>query len=92
MNPQDQQGFTNYRTGIAHADLPALRPGMQHNSALLITLGIRSLTAEQHLARQEAATARADRAAPKTPQGQVPWEADLPPIYEKIANARKGKV
>jgi hypothetical protein len=105
VNPLDQQGFGDYRARIAQDDIPPLRPGMQHNSALLITQGIGNLTAEQRLTRQEAADARADKAAPKTPQDyfgalterlmrwcQVQREEDLPPIYEKIANAKKGRI
>jgi len=88
-----------------HQDLPHTLPGVQHNSAVLIAQGISSLTQEQRLARQEANLHRQSRDAPKTPSDyfgvlldrlmrwcQVSDEADLPPIYETLANTKKGKI
>ena len=104
-DPQDQHDCTTYRVGLMHRDLPHTLPGVQHNSAVLIAQGISSLTQEQRIARQEATAHRQSKDAPKTPADyfgvllerlmrwcQVDSEADLPPIYETLANTKKGKV
>ncbi len=104
-DPQDQHECTTYRIGLMHRDLPHTLPGVQHNSAVLIAQGISSLTQEQRLAREEAAAHRQTKDALKTPSDyfgvllerlmrwcQVDSEADLPPIYETLANTKKGKV
>jgi len=103
--PTDQQSFAAYRLGIMHGDLPHTQPGVYHNSALVIAQGINDLAQEQRLARQEATAHRDNKAAPKTPadyfgvllERLMRWclattEADLPPIYELIANTKKGKI
>jgi hypothetical protein len=105
QSPLDQQGFSSYRLGIFHQDFPHLTPGNHHNSAVLIAQGITALTDEQRLARYEAHQHRADRTAAKTPSGhfgvlidrlmrwcQALTEADLPPIYERLANIKKGTI
>ena len=105
MTPGDQQHFLAYRRNIMHADFPHMQPGQLHNSAVLIADGLTQLTMEQRLARQEAQQGRADNSAPKTPKdyfgvllervmrwAQVGSEADLPPIYETLANTKKGNV
>jgi hypothetical protein len=103
--PQAQQTFMAYRLGIVHNDFPHLQPGSYHGSAVLISQGINALTAEQRLARQEAEQRRNVKDAPKSPADYfsvlldrlMRWchatrEADLPPIYEQIANTKKGQL
>jgi hypothetical protein len=105
VNPQDQQAFATYRLNVLHSDFPHLRPGLHHNSAVLIAQGITALTSEQRLTREEAQQHRSDRDAPKTAHDyfgvlldrlmrwcQVANERHLPPIYETIANTKKGRV
>jgi hypothetical protein len=105
VTPGHQQHFLAYRRNIVHTDFPHMQPGQLHNSAVLIADGITQLTAEQRLARQEAQQHRTDTAAPKTPKdyfgvllervmrwAQVGSELDLPPIYETLANTKKGNV
>jgi hypothetical protein len=102
-SPGDQQRFASYRLEILHQDFPHLRPGTHHSSAVLIAQGITALTDEQRLARYEAQQHRADRSVAKTPSEHfgvlfdrlMRWchaitEADLPPIYERLANIKKG--
>jgi hypothetical protein len=103
--PEDQQAFATYRLEILHKDLPHLQPGVHHNSAALIAHGITALTDEQRQARQAAELHRQNRDAPKTAGDyfgvllervmrwcQVASEEELPPIYEKLANTKKGKI
>ena len=103
--PTDQQSFAEYRLSVMQGDLPHTQPGVYHNSALVIARGINDLAQEQRLARQEATEHRNDKAAPKTPADYfgvlldrlMRWslansEADLPPIYELVANTKKGKI
>jgi len=105
QDPQDQHDCTAYRLGIMHRDLPHTVPGVQHNSAVLIAQGISSLTQEQRLAREEAIAHRQTKDAPKKPSDyfgvllerlmrwcQVDSEDDLPPIYDTLANTKKGKI
>lgn len=104
-NPGDQQAFAAYRLELMHRDLPSTQPGVHHNSAALIAQGITALTNEQRQARQEAEQHRLSRDAPKTAADyfgvlldrvmrwcQVASERDLPPIYDVLANTKKGKV
>jgi hypothetical protein len=104
LNPQDQQAFSMYRSGIVHQDLPLLMPGVTHNSAVLIAQGITALTDEQRLARQEASVHCQAKDTPKLPSEHfgvlmervMRWchaasEADLPEIYEVLANTKRGK-
>jgi hypothetical protein len=103
--PEDQQAFAMYRLDMLHKDMPHLQPGVHHNSAALIADGITALTNEQRQARQAAELHRQTRDAPKTAGDyfgvlldrimrwcQVASEEELPPIYEKLANTKKGKV
>lgn len=105
VQPQDQQAFSVYHLGIVHVDFPQLNPTMPHNSAVLIAQGLTALTAEQRLAREEAQQQRASRSAAKSPSDffgvqldrlmrwcQVANEADLPPIYDLLANTKKGRI
>lgn len=105
MRPENQQAFATYRLGVLHNDFPHMQPGMHHNSAALIAQGITALTNEQRQARQEAELHRQTRDAPKTAAEyfgvlldrvmrwcQVSTERDLPPIYDTIANTKKGKI
>ena len=105
LAPGNQQHFLAYRRNVMHTDFPHLQPGQLHNSAVLIADGITQLTTEQRLARQEAQQGRADNSAPKRPKdyfgvllervmrwAQVGSELDLPPIYETLANTKKGNV
>jgi hypothetical protein len=105
MNPQDQQGFTAYRVGVVHKDFPHLWPGQVHNSAAIIAQAINALTEEYRLTRHEAMQHRVKMDSPKQPSDyfgilleklmrwcQVDNEADLPPIYQEIANAKNDKI
>lgn len=105
IRPEDQQAFASYRLEILHKDLPHLQPGVHHNSAVLIAQGLTALTSEQRLARQEAEMHRQNKDAPKTAADyfgvllervmrwcQVANEQELPPIYETLANTKKGKI
>lgn len=104
-SPEDQQAFAAYRLDIMHRDLPSTQPGVHTNSAALIAQGITALTNEQRQTRQEAEQQRLARDAPKTAADyfgvllervmrwcQVASERDLPPIYDVLANTKKGKV
>lgn len=105
VRPEDQQAFATYRLEILHRDLPHIQPGVHHNSAVLIAQGLTALTDEQRLARQDAELHRQSKDALKTATDyfgvllerimrwcQVASEQDLPPIYETIANTKKGKI
>jgi hypothetical protein len=105
VRPEDQQAFAAYRLEILHKDLPHLQPGVHHNSAAMIAQGLTALTNEQRQARQEATLHRASKDAPKTAADYfgvlldrvMRWchaasEQDLPPIYETLANTKKGKI
>jgi hypothetical protein len=102
---QDQRNGLAYCLSILHQDLPHTLPGVQHISAVLIAQGLSNLTQEQRIARKEATAHRQTCDAHKTPADyfsvllerlmrwcQVADEADLPPIYETLANTKKGKI
>lgn len=105
VRPEDQQAFAAYRLDLLHKDFPHLQPGVHHNSAALIAQGITALTNEQRQARQDAELHRQAKDAPKTAADyfgvildrvmrwcHVASEIDLPPIYDTIANTKKGKI
>ena len=105
VDPQVQQAFAMYRLGIYQHDFPHHTPGHSYQSATLIAQGLSALTDEQRLARQEARQRQDAKSAQKLPRDmfgvlldrlmrwcQVSSEADLPPIYEQLANTKKGKV